>query len=289
MQEPMSPEPGEGMRWGRLQITVLLLLVVFIAVIVIAAMQTGLLGGKRIEPEGITAEANRFDERRQAMVDRTIRARGVEDEAVLEAMETVPRHRFVLQEYLDQAYGDHPLPIGYGQTISQPYIVALMTELMGLKPDSKVLEIGTGSGYQAAVLAELVDEVYTIEIVPELAERSTATLRDLGYTRVHTRQGDGYYGWPEEAPFDAIIVTAAPDHVPNPLVQQLKNGGRLIVPIGPQGGFQSLWQITRQGDELDAVNIAGVRFVPLVGAGQSGAERGVPEDRFLDPPRPSGF
>lgn len=233
------------------------------------------------------AEA-RFTAQRLEMVDATIRRRGVKDPEVLRAMETVPRHRFVLPEYLSQAYADHPLPIGFGQTISQPYIVALMTELLGLEPGDKVLEIGTGSGYQAAVLAEILDEVYTIEIIPELAQRAEATLRAVGYNNVHVRQGDGYYGWPEEAPFDAIIVTAAPDHVPQPLVQQLKeDGGRLVVPVGPPGGFQILWQITRHGDQLDAVNIADVRFVPMVGGGQSGAEPGTPEDRFLHPPAPS--
>jgi protein-L-isoaspartate(D-aspartate) O-methyltransferase len=235
-------------------------------------------------PAGEDSQEAEFTQRRLAMVDTTIRRRGVEDPAVLQAMETVPRHEFVVDEFLGQAYADHPLPIGFGQTISQPYIVALMTELLQLEPGAKVLEIGTGSGYQAAVLAEIVGEVYTIEIIPELSERATDTLLSLGYDQVHTRQGDGYYGWPEEAPFDAIIVTAAPDHVPQPLVQQLRDGGRLIVPIGPQGGFQSLWQITRRGDELEAANIADVRFVPLVGGGQSGAERGLPEDRFLNPP-----
>lgn len=244
--------------------------------------QTGLEAGPDAAAESPEEEAHTTQ--RLEMVERTIRGRGVRDPLVLQAMETVPRHHFVLPEYLGQAYDDHPLPIGFGQTISQPYIVALMTELMQLQPDSKVLEVGTGSGYQAAVLAELVKDVYSIEIIPELAERATETLTGLGYDNVRTRQDDGYYGWPEEAPFDAIIVTAAPDHVPQPLVQQLADGGRLIVPIGPQGGFQSLWQITRIGDKLDAVNIAPVRFVPLVGGGQSGADRGVPEDRFLDPP-----
>ena len=233
----------------------------------------------------VDAEAEaRFTAERLQMVEATIRRRGVSDPEVLRAMETVPRHRFVLPEYLDAAYGDHPLPIGFGQTISQPYIVALMTELLQLEPDSKVLEIGTGSGYQAAVLAEILDKVYTIDISPERAERATANLRERGYDHVHTRHGDGYYGGPEEAPFDAIIGNAAPDHVPQPLVQQLQeDGGKLVVPIGPPGSYQVLWQITRHGDQVDAVNIADVRFVPLVGAGQSGAPRGA-EDRFLNPP-----
>ncbi|NOX62839.1 MAG: protein-L-isoaspartate(D-aspartate) O-methyltransferase [Chloroflexi bacterium] len=218
-------------------------------------------------------------EKRLKLVDRTMRNRGIKDERVLKAMETVPRHEFVPPEYIDSAYADHPLPIGYGQTISQPYIVALMTELLQLEPDDKVLEIGTGSGYQAAVLAELVDEVWTIEIIPQLAKQAEERFQRLGYDNIHTRVGDGYYGWPEEAPFDAIIVTAAPDHAPQPLIDQLKNGGRLVVPIGPPGGYQTLWQIVKEGDDLKAYNLGGVRFVPLVGGGQSG-EPGLLEDRF---------
>ncbi|MBC8447136.1 MAG: protein-L-isoaspartate(D-aspartate) O-methyltransferase [Chloroflexi bacterium] len=201
---------------------------------------------------------------RQQMVERTVRARGVSDVAVLRAMEAVPRHRFVLERYLGQAYADHPLPIGYGQTISQPYIVALMTELLGLQPGERVLEIGTGSAYQAAVLAELVDEVYSIEIVPELAASAAQRLQELGYDNVRVKQGDGYYGWEEYAPFDAIIVTCAPDHVPQPLVNQLAEGGRLVVPIGPPGGYQALWQYVREEDGLKAYNLGGVRFVPLL-------------------------
>jgi len=204
---------------------------------------------------------------REQLVNRTIVARGVTDPDVLRAMRTVPRHRFVPDEYLGQAYADHPLPIGYGQTISQPYIVALMTELLELDPDDRVLEIGTGSGYQAAVLAEIIDEVYTIEIVPKLAESAAARLEALGYDNVVATQGDGYFGWEEYAPFDAIIVTAAPDHLPQPLIGQLKTGGYIVIPIGPAGGFQSLWRFTRNGDELKAENMGGVRFVPLTGPG----------------------
>ncbi|MDH7484712.1 MAG: protein-L-isoaspartate(D-aspartate) O-methyltransferase [Anaerolineae bacterium] len=209
-------------------------------------------------------EEETFARMRQEMVDSTIRARGVSDAAVLRAMETVPRHRFVPEDYLGQAYADHPLPIGYGQTISQPYIVALMTESLDLEPGERVLEIGTGSGYQAAVLAELVDEVYSVEIIPELAESAARRLRELGYDNVRTKQGDGYYGWEEYAPFDAIIVTCAPDHVPQPLVNQLAEGGRLVVPIGPPGGYQTLWQYVREADGLKAYNLGGVRFVPLL-------------------------
>jgi protein-L-isoaspartate(D-aspartate) O-methyltransferase len=187
---------------------------------------------------------------------------------VLRAMRTVPRQDFVPPEYRDQAYKDHPLPIGYGQTISQPYIVAWMTELLELQPGEKVLEIGTGSGYQAAILAELgYVDVYSIEIVPELADSAAARLKELGYDEVHVKQGDGYYGWPENAPFDAIIVTAAPDHLPAPLAGQLAEGGRLVIPIGPPGWYQSLWKFVKVTGELKAYNMGGVSFVPFTGSG----------------------
>ncbi|MFQ5614009.1 MAG: protein-L-isoaspartate(D-aspartate) O-methyltransferase [Anaerolineae bacterium] len=204
-----------------------------------------------------------FAQTRLMMVETQMRRRDISDEAVLRAMEAVPRHEFVPADFLDQAYNDHPLPIGYGQTISQPYIVALMTELLDLSPTDKVLEIGTGSGYQAAVLAELTDQVYTIEIIPQLAERAQATFDRLGYDEITAKQADGYWGWEEYAPFEAIIVTAAPDHVPQPLLNQMAEGGRLVLPVGPPGGYQSLWLITRQGDEFLRYNWGGVRFVPL--------------------------
>jgi protein-L-isoaspartate(D-aspartate) O-methyltransferase len=199
------------------------------------------------------------------MVDTQIRARGVTDEAVLAAMEKVPRHEFVLERYLEEAYADHPLPIGYGQTISQPFIVAWMTELLEIKPGDKVLEIGTGSGYQAAVLAEITDQVYTVEIIGDLAKSAEERLKRLGYTKVKVRHADGYYGWEEYAPYDAIIVTCAPDHIPQPLIQQLKDGGRLVIPVGPPGGYQSLWQLRKQGDQIISKNLGGVLFVPLTG------------------------
>jgi protein-L-isoaspartate(D-aspartate) O-methyltransferase len=201
------------------------------------------------------------------MVLDTIVGRGVTDEDVLNAMRTVPRHLFVPDAEHDYAYGDYPLPIGYGQTISQPYIVALMTDLLDLQNDDRVLEIGTGSGYQAAVLAEIPGiEVYTIEIIPELAEEAFARLRELGYTDVQCLQGDGYYGWPEYAPFDAIIVTAAPDHLPQPLADQLAPGGRMVIPIGPPGGYQTLWKFVKTPDGvLEATNMGGVAFVPFTG------------------------
>jgi len=196
-----------------------------------------------------------------------IKAMGVKDPDVLRVMSSVPRHKFVPTQYLDQAYENHPLPIGYGQTISQPYIVAWMTELLELQPGERVLEIGTGSGYQAAVLAEMGVEVYTIEIVPELADSAAARLEELGYRDVHVKQGDGYYGWAEYAPFDAIIVTAAPDHLPAPLVEQLTEDGRLVIPIGPQGWVQSLWKFVEVDGELKGYNLGGVQFVPFTGPG----------------------
>jgi len=205
-----------------------------------------------------------FLQPRLNLVEYTMRARGIADVDVLRAMETVPRHELVPDEYIAQAYEDHPLPIGYGQTISQPFMVAWMTELLELKPGEKVLEIGTGSGYQASVLAELgFVDVYSIEIIPELAERAAQDLERLDYDEVHLMQGDGYYGWEEHAPFDAIIVTAAPDHLPLPLTQQLVEGGRLVIPIGPPGGYQSLWKFIYEGGELRAFNLGGVSFVPF--------------------------
>ncbi len=211
-----------------------------------------------------------FTRRRLEMVEETIVARGVKNPDVISAMQTVPRHRFVTETYLNFAYNDHPLPIGYGQTISQPYIVAWMTELADLKAGERVLEIGTGSGYQAAILAQLgYLEVYSIEIVPQLAEMASERLKALGY-EVQVRQGDGYYGWKEAAPFDAIIVTAAPDHLPPPLVEQLKEGGRIIIPIGPPGSYQVLWKFVKQNGELTGYELGGVRFVPFTGSGGFG-------------------
>jgi protein-L-isoaspartate(D-aspartate) O-methyltransferase len=205
-------------------------------------------------------------EARQDMVKWQLGGRDITDEKVLAVMEKVPRHEFVTADLLGQAYADHPLPIGYGQTISQPYIVALMTQMLALEPGDSVLEIGTGSGYQAAVLAELTERTYTIEIIPELAERAQGTLDRLGYDTVLSKQDDGYWGWEEHGPFDAIIVTAAPDHVPQPLLNQLADGGRMVIPVGPPGGYQSLWFITREGDEFKNYNWGGVRFVPFTRA-----------------------
>jgi protein-L-isoaspartate(D-aspartate) O-methyltransferase len=213
----------------------------------------------------VEAESDDRLEERMSMVEQQIRRRGVTDQDVLEAMERVPRHEFVPVEYQAQAYADRPLPIGYGQTISQPYIVALMTELLQLKTTDRVLEIGTGSGYQAAILGEIVGEVYTVEIVEALAMEAKERLERLGYTNVHTLHADGYFGWEEHAPYDAIIVTAAPDHIPHPLVQQLKEGAKLVIPVGPPGGYQTLWQVSKSGDEVIKRNVTGVLFVPLTG------------------------
>lgn len=198
------------------------------------------------------------------MVREQIQARGVRDRRVLAAMRKVPRHRFVSREFQNMASMDTPLPIGQAQTISQPYIVALMTELAEVAPGEKVLEVGTGSGYQAAVLAELTSRVYTIEILPALAARAKATLEALGYTQVQTRVGDGYLGWPEAAPFDAILVTAAPEHVPEPLVDQLAEGGILVIPVGPKGGAQELQRFRKKNGALVAEKLIPVSFVPLI-------------------------
>jgi protein-L-isoaspartate(D-aspartate) O-methyltransferase len=209
--------------------------------------------------------ADPLAEQREAMVETGVVAWGVTQPEVVQAMRSVRRHEFVPPEYLSQAYENHPLPIGYGQTISQPYIVALMTQELDLQPGERVLEIGTGSGYQAAVLAELGVEVYSIEIVEPLAMEAEERLRRLGYTDIFLRQADGYEGWLEAAPFDAIVVTAAPDHVPQPLLLQLAVGGVLVIPVGPVGGYQELWRITRTAEaQFDSASLGGVRFVPLV-------------------------
>lgn len=206
----------------------------------------------------------RFASLRATMVQQQLAARDIRDSRVLEAMGKVPRHEFVPNSLQEQAYSDIPLPIGSGQTISQPYIVAFMTEAVAPQPHHRVLEIGTGSGYQAAVLAELVSKVFTIEIIPELAEQARARLQRLGYRNVHVRTGDGYLGWPEAAPFDAIVVTCGADHVPPALLEQLKPGGRLIIPVGDTEGLQ--WLRVLQKDaagQIHSRDVLPVRFVPL--------------------------
>ena len=207
---------------------------------------------------------------REAMVKDQLAARGIRDPRVLEAMTEVPRHEFVPQTVRSLAYADGPLPIGQGQTISQPFIVAFMTEVLALNKDDIVLEVGTGSGYQAAILGKIAKEVYTIEIVPALAESAQKLLEKLRFENVHVRQGDGYLGWPEKAPFDAIIVTCAPDHVPEPLVNQLKEGGRLVIPIGEQGGVQQLVLLRKKEGKILQENKLDVRFVPMTGKATNG-------------------
>lgn len=206
-----------------------------------------------------------YEKKRTFMVEHDIKGRGIRDKKVLEVMGTVPRHLFVDEYLRDRAYEDYPLPIGEGQTISQPYVVALMTESLMLKATDRVLEIGTGSGYQAAVLAEIVKEVYTIEIRKGLAEKADRRLKELGYKNVKVKYGDGYFGWEEYAPFDAIIITASANHIPPPLIRQLKEKGRLIIPLGSTVYYQSLTLATKKKGELDLEQITSVAFVPMIG------------------------
>ncbi|RLC88819.1 MAG: protein-L-isoaspartate O-methyltransferase [Chloroflexi bacterium] len=198
-----------------------------------------------------------------AMLD-LIRARGIRDPAVLGALGRVPRQRFVPPDLERRAYGDYPLSIGHGQTISQPYIVALMTLALELEHGDRVLEIGTGSGYQAAILAEMGMEVYTLEVIPALYEEAQARLVALGYTQIHCRLGDGHAGWPEHAPYQGIIATAAPEEIPPALVEQLAEGGRLIIPVGPWSGYQTLWKVIKVKGRLVKIDLGGVAFVPFV-------------------------
>ncbi|HWO43168.1 MAG TPA: protein-L-isoaspartate(D-aspartate) O-methyltransferase [Candidatus Eisenbacteria bacterium] len=200
------------------------------------------------------------------MVERDLRRRGIRDPRVLDAMASVPRHRFVPERWRSAAYDDRPLPIGHGQTISQPYIVAFMTELLELKGREKVLEIGTGSGYQTAVLATLATQVFSIEIIPSLSARAKAVLDQLGFHNVHVKTGDGFFGWPEHAPFDAIVVTAAAPKIPEPLWQQLREGGRLVMPLGEPGQPQKLVRVRKIGGNKSVEDFTDVLFVPLTGA-----------------------
>lgn len=214
-------------------------------------------------PQEPNPGADGYRRERRLMVDRQIRDRGIQSGAVLRAMRRVPRHEFVPESLRDRAYADHPLPIGFGQTISQPAIVAYMTEAADISGKDKVLEIGTGSGYQAAVLGELAKEVYTIEIIPELAEQAGRALGRLGYKNVFVRAGNGYLGWPEQAPFDAIVVTAAPDEVPQALVEQLAVGGKMVIPVG--GESQEMVIITKTRKGVTERRTIPVRFVPMTG------------------------
>ncbi|HOT05406.1 MAG TPA: protein-L-isoaspartate(D-aspartate) O-methyltransferase [Atribacter sp.] len=211
-----------------------------------------------------SADAEQYDQERQLMVEKQIKQRGVVDPQLLDAMLKVPRHLFVPENLVSLAYNDTPLPIGYGQTISQPYIVALMTDSLKVEEGFKVLEIGTGSGYQAAVLAEIGCQVFTVEVIKILADTAQERLKSLGYPEINVRWGDGYFGWKEEAPFDSIIVTCAIDHVPPPLIEQLKEGGKMVIPVGPPYSLQTLWLFTKEKDQLTSENLGGVIFVPLL-------------------------
>lgn len=206
---------------------------------------------------------DRYESARSKMVETQIEKRGIRDKSVLAAMRKVPRHLFIPGEYQDEAYNDYPLPIGYGQTISQPYIVAYMTEVVKPEKKKKALEIGTGSGYQAAVLAEVVSQVYTIELVPELAKESADRLKDMGYGNIICKSGDGYQGWKEYAPFDIIIVTAAAESVPQPLIDQLADNGRLVIPVGEPSAIQRLLLVEKKDGVTTMQNLTYVRFVPF--------------------------
>ena len=216
----------------------------------------------------VVADSAEFREARDRMVRTTIENRGISDPNVLAAMRSVPRHCFVPGNLLSVAYTDRPLPIGEGQTISQPYIVALMTEILQPAKNHRILEIGTGSGYQAAVLAQVCDHVYTIEIKEKLYHKAKKLLKSLGYGAIQTRNSDGYFGWPEQAPFDAIMITAAIDHIPPPLIRQLKDGGRLALPLGNPLSYQNLVLVTKKGQDLIVKQITGVLFVPMTGYAQ---------------------
>ncbi len=211
----------------------------------------------------IFQQVDKYEAARERMVTQQIVSRGVKDAATLRAMRKVQRHLFVPREYERDAYDDTPLPIGYGQTISQPYIVAYMTEVVRPSAKKKALEIGTGSGYQAAILAEIVGKVYTIEIVPELARESEDRLKRLGYSNIICKYGDGYKGWPEHAPFDIIVVTAAPDEIPQPLIDQLAENGRLIIPVGAPSAVQELILLEKKNGKIEKSRLTFVRFVPF--------------------------
>jgi len=214
-------------------------------------------------PAEAADDPDRFTIKRHQMVDSQIKGRGISDREVLRAMSSVPRHLFVPDYLQRQAYQDGPLPIGYGQTISQPFVVAYMTEILAIKPHHRVLEIGTGSGYQAAVLAEMTNQVYTMEIIPELADSAGNRLKELGYSKIRARQADGYHGWNEAAPFDAIVVTAAAEFIPPPLLQQLKEGGRMIIPVGSPFVIQHLMLVEKKEGKTTTRSLMPVRFVPF--------------------------
>jgi protein-L-isoaspartate(D-aspartate) O-methyltransferase len=235
-----------------------------LALLAFAAVLAGCTCSPAETPAGISWEAAR-----QRMVERQLAARGVKDKRVLAAMGKVPRQEFVPLVSRAQAYADRPLPIGQGQTISQPYIVAVMTEAIDPRPGQRVLEVGTGSGYQAAILAELVDEVFTVELLPELAAAADKRLARLGYRNVHVKAGDGYEGWPDKGPFDVVVVTCGAKEVPRPLFEQLKQGGKMVIPVGEVGKVQTLRVITKgPGGKREVQDLLPVRFVPLRRAGK---------------------
>ncbi|MBW1971623.1 MAG: protein-L-isoaspartate(D-aspartate) O-methyltransferase [Deltaproteobacteria bacterium] len=232
----------------------IILMIIFILFFMISFISSAVYGNEDI-----------FKTLRHKMIEKDIKARGINNPRVLAAMEKVPRHLFVPKNMMKHAYEDRPLPIGHGQTISQPYIVALMTQLLDVKPGEKVLEIGTGSGYQAAVLAELTDKVYTIEILEPLAKEAEKRLNKLGYDNVKVKVGDGFFGWKEYAPFDAIIITCAAPKVPPKLVEQLKDGGRILLPLGENLFYQNLTLVTKKNGKLKYKYLSGVVFVPMTG------------------------
>ncbi len=249
------------------------ILVFFLLLILFIILATQKIGNNKTESQIGREEVkevviDEYVDARNRMMNSHLKGRDITDERVLEVMEKVPRHKFVSKNLVSGAYDDNPLPIGHGQTISQPYIVALMTQSLELDKEDRVLEIGTGSGYQAAVLAEIVEEVYTIEIIKELAESAEERLKNLGYENIKVKNGDGYFGWEENAKFDKIIITAAANHIPPPLLEQLKDGGELIIPLGSTLRFQTLTLVTKKGDELETEFITGVRFVPMTGQAQ---------------------
>ena len=245
-------------------IRIILFIIIAIIVLVIISKNT-----KRNNVGNIVLESqDEFYSLRKNMVENHLKSRDITDEKVLAVMESTLRHKFVPAEIINRAYDDRPLPIGYGQTISQPYIVALMTQELKVDKNDKVLEIGTGSGYQAAILSGLVKEVYSIEIVEPLAKAAEQRLRNLGYDNIKVKHADGYFGWEDKAPFDAIIITAATNHIPLPLLKQLKDNGKLIIPLGSTREFQTLTLVTKKGKNLDTRFITGVIFVPLTGEAQ---------------------
>lgn len=215
---------------------------------------------------GAAGDEDRYARARRRMVERDLRGRGIKDSRVLEAMGSIPRHRFVPEQLRSEAYADHPLPIGLGQTISQPYIVAFMTELLELRGTERVLEIGTGSGYQAAVLSRLAKEIFSIEILPSLSQSAHKTLVELGFDNIVLKAGDGFFGWQERSPFDAILVTAAAKKIPEPLWDQLREGGRLVMPLGEERGSQRLVRVRKIDGQQRKEDVTGVLFVPLTGA-----------------------